>query len=129
MSATSRPPAKTNLPSAASRSLSLAVASKAPDCAYAAASSSLIGAPQTESMYCGIVLRLRLVLEGTDLDGAAAGDRGFLGQRERFVQVSGVDDPETAHLFLHFGVRAIGHDDRARVGAHHAAAGLVDQAA
>ena len=54
---------------------------------------------------------LGVVLEGTDLDRALAGDGGLGGPGQGGVEVGGLDDPEAAELLLGLGEGAVGGED------------------
>ena len=53
-------------------------------------------------------LRLGLVLERPNLDGASAGDGRLARPLQRGVEIGGLDDPEAAELLLGLGERAVG---------------------
>src|SRR5947207_4042123 len=56
------------------------------------------------------------IFRRSDLDWALARGGRLRGPVEGGVEVGGFDDPEAAHLFLSFGVGAVGHRNVAAAG-------------
>ncbi len=77
------------------------VATARPDSSRKTCSTWLAAAPVTDS-YAGSSWN------GRTSTGAAAGDGGLGGPRQRGVEVGGLDDPEAAELLLGLGERAVG---------------------